>query len=115
MSDDKNMPIPLDTKLGEITILQFADLLEFKGDVHRAQLAEKERILSERVFADIDGVRNLAHPFRMRSKKDVREFTKQLEEFIDASEKGGSPKCEFVVAMAIVSPDGEVTKMPWDE
>jgi hypothetical protein len=73
-----------DLKISDLTVAQFADLLEFKGDLNRARMLEAERARSEALFNDIEGLRAVTTPFRMKSAADVDKMTSTLKQaFID--------------------------------
>lgn len=107
------MKLDPDVKLSELTVAQFADLLEYRGDLAMARAREDERLLSERIFGDIRGVSVACTPFRIRTAEELGGFTAEMN---DMFAKGGlQPGQMLVIAMAIASDDGTVSPMPWEK
>lgn len=95
--------------IGDMTEEQFTDLLLKVTDHKQYLAAKREEEISRRIFADVDGLIQTFHPFRVTGAKGASDLYKMMREYLESP--SGSSK-QFVVALAVVKEDGGYEAVP---
>jgi hypothetical protein len=93
--------------IGEFTEEQFTEVLLKATDTKQYIAAKREEEISQRIFADVDGVIQVFQPFRVGNARAALKLFEMMKNYFS-----NPTTTQFVVAMAIVKDDGTYEKAP---
>lgn len=89
-------PFTAETKIADLTVQQFVDLVHGVESSAQMEQAKKEFEISKRIFSDIENIIQVSKPFRISTLKELHDLVKSLSPALEGEDT------ELAIAVAVV-------------